>query len=75
MSAATRCAAVLAQLVEADGAILCWQAEPASDFTLACRRGVILFDGDSDCYVHPDAIALPADASGEPTGFAMREPA
>jgi hypothetical protein len=67
-------ARVLAMLAENDGAILYWQVpaisedeswEPAHAFEDALGRGVIRFDGDSDCYVHLDATG---DAE---TGFAM----
>jgi hypothetical protein len=70
-------ALVLAMLAEADGAILGWQIpaisedeswEPAHAFEDALGRGVITFDGDADCYVHPAARKLADD------GFTM-EPA
>jgi hypothetical protein len=59
-------ALVLKMLADADGAILGWQVpaisddqswEPAHAFEDALGRGVIEFDADTDCYVHPDAWA------------------
>ena len=57
---------VLAVLADANGAMLAWQASyvatcgpnPVEAFADALARGVIRFDEDSDCYVHPDARAL-----------------
>ncbi len=48
-------AAILAKLFSQDGAILCWQVSDRAAFEDAVTRGVIRFDEDSDCYVHPDA--------------------
>ncbi len=62
----------LNMLRAADGAILAWQIPSAfwCDFECARANGVIRFDVDSDCFVHPDARALRDDV-GEHQGYTM----
>ncbi len=55
-------AEILRKLVDADGAILYWQTPGYENaWQSAMERGVIKFDTDTDCYVHPEARKLGDD--------------
>ncbi len=59
--------AILAELAENDGAILHWQVSNPPAYAAAFAAGAIRFE--SDCYVHPRAIA-----NDDGTGWSMPEP-
>ena len=61
---------ILKELEDNGGAILCWQVSDRTAFDDAFKDGAIEFDADSDCYVHPRAIA---DCDGH--GWTMPDPA
>lgn len=70
---------VLAELAAADGAILHWQVDRIDHlgegvveaFASAHKRGIIRFDDTTDCYVHPNAIAINNNA--EANGYKMSD--
>jgi hypothetical protein len=66
---------ILAELVRLDGAILYWQVplQHEKAWKTACEREDILFDWQTDCYVHPDAERISTD--GEPGAYVMKKPA
>jgi hypothetical protein len=67
LNSRTKFADVLADLADNGGAILGWQVANQSAYFDAARAGVIRFDEESDCYVHPDATGNLLD------GFTMPE--
>ncbi len=51
-------AALLSELAANGGAVLCWQTSDESAFAEAAARGVVTFDEDADCFVHPGAVKV-----------------
>ncbi len=61
--------AVLAELIANNGAILYWQITDRTErmkWSLALNDGAILFDEDTDCYVHPLAVRISTDGYSMP---------
>ena len=48
---------ILDLLEHLGGAVLCWQVTCPNAWRSAAARDIIEMDYQTDCYVHPDAIA------------------